>query len=197
MIFSFLATFQVIHCAFLPFHLFQCSLPHCRSYSVPVPFSTFFQFPRHNPGLTVCIFCFPWFSVFSPYSSSSLGHFSFSRFSMSLAIFHVQHCVSHFLWFSVLSPYSRSYSVHSTFSTFISLPRHIPGPTVFVSHFPCFFIFLFIIQVLQRLFLIFHFFECFSPYFTSYSVCFLFCMFFIVSHQVLCPTMPVSLFPCL
>ena len=87
--------------------------------------------------------------------------------------------------------------MHSSFSMFFSLPRHIPGPTVFVSHFPCFFIFLFIIQVLQRLFLIFHFFECFSPYFTSYSVCFLFCTFFIVSHQVLCPTMPVSLFPCL
>ena len=117
---------------------------------------------------------------------------------MSLAIFHVQHCV--FLIFCDFQFY-----------------RHTPGPTVCIPHFPhllvfraifqvlpclflifpVFFIFLFIIQVLQRLFLIFHFFECFSPYFTSYSVCFLFCTFFSVSHHILCPIMPVSLFPCL
>jgi hypothetical protein len=90
----------------------------------------------------VCIFCFPWFSVFSPYSSSSLGHFSFSRFSMSLAIFHVQHCV--FLIFCDFQFY-----------------RHTPGPTVCIPHFPHLLVFRAIFQVIQCLFLIFHVFSVF------------------------------------
>ena len=49
------------------------------------------------------------------------------------------------------------------------------------------FCFLVIIQVLQWTFLIFYFFQCFLPYYTSYSVCFSFSSFccFLATIQVL------------
>jgi len=82
-----------------------------------------FLFSRYTPDLTVCI-----------------SHFS--CFSLFLAIFHVIQC----LWpifprFSVFSPYSRSYSVYFSFFMFFTVPCHIPGHTVFMSHFPRFSVF--------------------------------------------------------
>jgi len=82
---------------------------------------------------------------------------------------------------------------------FFSVSCHIPGPTVYISHFPrfslfffsyipgpivyfshflMFFSFLAIFQVLAWAFLNFHVFQCFSPYSRSYSVCFSFSIFF-------------------
>ena len=84
--FFFFATFQVLHCAFFIFHVFQCFSRYSMSKSVFVSFFTFFWFLaifqvllcafliffhfllRFLPYFTsysVC-FAFPWFSVFSP-----------------------------------------------------------------------------------------------------------------------------------
>ena len=118
-------------------------------------FSTFFSFPRHISRPKMCIFHFPWFSVFSPYSNPSV-------------------CISHFSRFLVISSFFKSSSGCFSFSmifsflaiflvlqwTFINVPplsvfltifhilkcvflifrdfqfsRHIPGPTVCISHF--------------------------------------------------------------
>jgi hypothetical protein len=58
-------------------------------------------------------------------------------------------------------PYSRSYCVHFSFSTFFSVSCPIPGPTVYISHFPRFSLFLAMFQVLKFAFHIFHVFQCF------------------------------------
>jgi len=109
-----------------------------------------------------------------------------------------------------------------------------PGPIVCNSHFTCVWVFLpiflvkvcfclifhifqllAILQVLQCGFLICHVFECFSPYFSSYHVCFafsmvfsflaihyvlrfafLFSMFFIVSSDISHPKVCICHFPC-
>jgi hypothetical protein len=73
-IFNFLAICQVLQCAFLIFHGFQCFSPYSRSYSVR------FHCPRfsifcHIPSTTVCI-----------------SHFQ--SFSVLLAIFQIQDCMS-------------------------------------------------------------------------------------------------------
>ena len=113
--FSDFVIFQVIKCMFLIFRDFQ--------------------FSRHIPGPTVCIFHFSRFSVISSFFKSSSGCFSFSvNFSFS--------------------PYSRSYSVPFSFFTFFSdfvifqvvksmflifhdfqFSCHIPRPTVDISKF--------------------------------------------------------------
>ena len=146
--FSFLVIFQVLRCAFLLFHVFQCFLPysslyrfvshfprfsvflpHYWSYSVYFSYFTFFTVSRHIPGPTMCV---------------SL----FARFSVFLTIFHVLPCEFLFSSLSVFSPYSRCYSEQFSFFTFYSVSRHIPGHTVFVSHFPRISVFLPKIQVL-------------------------------------------------
>ena len=132
----------------------------------------------------------------------------FQVLQCAFLIFHVFHCFSPYSRFYLvcfsylfripgLSPYSRSYIVHLKFSTFFSVSFHIPFHAVFVSHFPCFSVFLAIIHVLQCVFLSFHDFqysrhipgnimcithfprfECFLPYSMSYSVWFSFSMIF-------------------
>jgi hypothetical protein len=162
MFFSFLAIILILQCVFLFFQVLLCFSPYFISYSVCFLFSMIIIFSRHIPGSTVCISHFPPFSVFraifqviqflclifknfsvfSPYSRSFHGHFSFSTFfSVSNHILCPTLCVSHFPLFSVFSPYSRSYSVHCSFSSFVSVSCHIPSPTVYVSHFPWFSVF--------------------------------------------------------
>jgi hypothetical protein len=68
-----------------------------------------------------------------------------------------------------------SYSVHFPFSTFFSVSRHIPGPTVCVSHFSRFLGFL--------------------PYSKSYSVHFSFSMFCSVSCPIPDPKVSISHVP--
>ena len=70
-IFSFFAILQLLQCAFLIFHVFQCLLPYYTSYSVCFSFSMIFSFLviiqaqfyffPHIPGPTVCISNFPRF----------------------------------------------------------------------------------------------------------------------------------------
>ena len=211
--FRFLAIFQVLKCAFLIFHLLPCFLPFSRSYSVCVSFSKCFHVSRHIPDPTVCFSHFPWFSEFfffffflaysTTYFTSYSVCVSISTFFTFLAIFQFLQCAFLiFHHFQCFSPYSRSYSVCVSFSTFISFfsiiqvlqcvflishdfqfSCYIPGPAVWISHFPrfsifstysrsysvCFsfsmiFSFLATFQFLNCAFLIFHHFQCFSPY---------------------------------
>jgi hypothetical protein len=123
----FLAIFHVLLCEFLIFLICQCS--------------------RHIPGPTVCVSVFPHFSVFSIQSRSYSVCFSFSTFSVFLAICDVLSC--EFLIFYLFQFY-----------------RHLPGPTVCIYHFPTFSVCLAIFQVLQCVCFIFHFFQF---YFVTYS----------------------------
>jgi hypothetical protein len=118
-----------------------------------------FQFSCHIPGPTVCISLFSRFSVISTFFKSSSVYFSFSMIFSFLAIFHVLQWT--FLIFQVFS-----------------IPRHISGPKVCISHFPhfqvsclfpgstvcinnfsCFSIFLIIYHYLNSVILIFHDFQ--------------------------------------
>jgi hypothetical protein len=82
-----------------------------------------------------------------------------------------------------------------SFSTFFIISRHIPGSIVFVSHFPCFSVFLATIHVLQYAFFIIQGFQCFSQDSSSYSICASFSTFFWLSCHYPCPTVSVSHFP--
>jgi hypothetical protein len=88
---------------------------------IPFEFLIFLicPFSCHIPGPTVCVSHFPRFSAFSSYSWSYNVHFKFSRFSVFLAIFQVLQFV-----FFIFNDFQFS--------------RHIPGLTVYISHFPCF-----------------------------------------------------------
>ena len=107
-IFSFLAIFQVLQCAFLIFHVFQwfrhfsivkwmflifhdfqfLAIFHVLQWTF-LNFPPFFSFPLHISRPKVCISHFPWFSVFSPYSSSYSVHFSCFMFCCDFVIFQV------------------------------------------------------------------------------------------------------------
>ena len=157
---DFIDIFQVLHCAFLTFYIFQSFLPYSRSYSVRFSFYTlFFRFSRNIPDPKVCVSHYSRFSVFlaicqvlryafliihafqcfSPYSRSYSVCFSFSMFFSGFFFFcHIPGptvSVSLFPRFSVLSLYSRSYVVHFSFSTFFIVSGYIPCPTVCLSHF--------------------------------------------------------------
>ena len=166
MIFSFLAIFQVLHCAFLFFHVFQC------------------VFFFYISGPTVCLSHFPRIIVFWPYSSSYSEHFSFSSFlSVSryipdhrvfVSLFPCNSVVTFFPRVSGFWPYSSSYSVHFSFSMFFFfLPYyrswsvcvsfssfqcfcHIAGTTVSISPLSRFSVFRAIFQIQQCVCLIFH-----------------------------------------
>ena len=97
--------------------------------------------------------------------------------------------------FSVFLPKSRYYSVYFSYFRFFAVSPHIPCPTVFVSHFARFSVFLTIFHVLPCEFLIFHVFYCFLPY-SRYYIVFLILHFFGVSHHIKGPTMWVSHFRC-
>ena len=118
----FLAIIQVLQCLFLILHVFL--------------------FSHHNPGSTVCISHLSRFSVF------------FAIIQVLQCVFLILHVVQCFLPYSrschvsfsfssffTFLPYSRSYSVCFLFCTFFCASRHIPGPTVFVAHFPRFLVF--------------------------------------------------------
>jgi hypothetical protein len=163
----FLTIFQVLQCLFLILPIFQCFSPYSRSYHVSFSFSLFvsflaifqvlmcffyfprflsflvifqvlecafpifhvFQFSCHIPGPTVSVSHFERFQYFSTYSRSNHVSFSFSSFVRFLAIFQVLQCVC--LIFHL-----------------VKLSSHIPGPTVCISHYPSFSVFLAIVQVL-------------------------------------------------
>ena len=156
--FSVSCHFQVLQCALL--------------------FFTLFGVYRHIPDYTVFVSHFPPFSIFSPYSMSYILHFDIFRF------FTVSHpnpdptvCVAHFDHFLEFLTTFLSYHVSFSFSSFVSflaifqflqcaififhvfsVSRHIPGPTVYTSHFSRYSVFLATFQVIQCLCLIFHLF---------------------------------------
>jgi hypothetical protein len=112
----FLAIFHVLMCVFLIFHDFQ--------------------FSRHIPGPTVCISNFSPFAVISSLFKSSSGCFSFSTIFSFLAIFHVlQWTFLNCPNFSVfLTIFHVLKCVFLIFRDFL-FSRHIPCPTVCMSHF--------------------------------------------------------------
>ena len=156
----------------------------------------FFSISLHVPGPTL------WVS-------------HFARFSMILAIFQVlpyEFLIFLVSQFSQHIPGPKVCMPH--FPWFFQLSHHTPGPKVYVPHFSRisvfftifhvlqfvdlifhYFHFPSILQVLQCAFLIFHDFECFSPYSWSYSVHFSFSTFLSVSNHVGGPTLSVSHFP--
>ena len=102
MIFRFTAKFQVLQCAILVLHIFQCFLPYYRSYSVCVSFSMFFSFLVIIQILQCVFRIFQLFQCLSPY---------FTSYSVSIS----------FCMIFSYPPYSRFYSVHFSFSTFSSV----------------------------------------------------------------------------
>jgi len=134
-VFQFSRPHQVLHCVFLIFYDFECFSIYFTSYILCFSFSKFFNFlaifqvlqcaflifslfsvPSHISHTTVCVSHFPLFWVFLPWSRSYSVHFSFSPFSVFLALFHLLQCV--FLIF-----YDFLFSCH------------IPDPTVCISNF--------------------------------------------------------------
>ena len=168
-------------------------------------FFTFFSVSCHIPGHRVFLSHFLCLSIFSTKSRILLCVFFI--FSLFLAIFHVLQSVfliSHV--FQCFLPNFMSYHVSFTFYIFFSFVAHIQCPIVYFSHFQLFSYTIF--QVIQCFCLIFQFFQfsghnpghtdcishtsrfnCFSPYYMSYSVFFSFCTFFSVSPHISCPTM--------
>ena len=169
-------------------------------------FSTFFSFPRHISRPKVCISHFRWYSVLSPYSRSFSVHFSFITFFSDFVIFQVvkwKFLISMIFSFLAIFPVLQwTFLNFPPFSVFLAIfhvlkyvflilcdfhfCRHIPGPTVCISHFSrfslisslfksssvCFWYsvicsFLAIFHGLQWTFLIFQLFQFSSPYFTS------------------------------
>ena len=196
----------------------------CSTCSVHFSFSKFFTFFRHIPCRTVCISYFRlFFSIFlAMFQIIQCLCLIFDVFQFSCHIPCTPVCISYFPCFSVFLPYSRSHSEHSSFSTFFSVFRyfqitqcaflifhvfqvslHIPGPTMFIFHFPRFSVFrqfpsptmcnshfprfsgfFATFHVLQCSFLILQDFSICSPYSRSYSVHFLFLMSFSFSCHV-------------
>ncbi|SFW06984.1 Uncharacterised protein [Chlamydia abortus] len=135
----FLVIFHVLKCVFLIFRDFQ--------------------FSRHIPGPSVCISHFSRFLVISSFFKSSSGCFSFSMIFSFLAIFHVlQWTFLNFPPFSVfLAIFHVLKCVFLIFRDF-QFSRHIPGPSVCISHFSRFLVI--------------------SSFFKSSSGCFSFSMIF-------------------
>ena len=112
------------------------------SYIVHFSIFSFSSLSPHIPGPTMWFSYFPCWSVFCniPSSIVYISHI-FTFFIVSRRILGPRMCVSHFPCFLFFSPYSRSYTVHFSFATLMSGSCHIPGQTVFVYHFPFFFSF--------------------------------------------------------
>jgi hypothetical protein len=162
--FCFLPLFQVLKCAFLIVHIFECFSIYSRSYSVCFSFSMLFSSLAILQVLQCVFLIFHVFSV-SRHNSRSIV------------------CVSHFPWFLVFSPYSRSYRVHFSISMFFSVSCHIPGPRVLCLIFHVFYF--------PRhnpgptvCFSYFSWFSIFFPCSRSYSVYFSFSTFFKISRHI-------------
>ena len=161
---------------------------------------TFFTVSHHIPGPTVF---------------NSL----FSCFSVCLAIFHVIECLCLILHvFQILAIIQDQQCVFLIFFYVFHCFFHISCPTLCVSHFAVFSVFLAIFQVLQCeflnfllvsflciftflpcAFLIFHVFQCFLTYSRSCSVCVSFSTFFCflaILQILLCAFLIFHVFHC-
>ena len=144
------------------FPRFSFFSPYSRSYIGHSSFSTLMNGSCHIPVQTVFLCHFQFFiSSFSPRSMSYHVIFSCPELFSFLAIFQILQsaffifhifqcfspfstsyhvCVSFSTFFSFL-PIIQTYSAHFSFFTLFSVSRHIPGYTMFVTHFPRFFFF--------------------------------------------------------
>jgi hypothetical protein len=135
-IFSFLTIFHVLQWTFLNFppfsvvlaifHVLKCVFLICRD----------FQFSHNVLGPTLCNSHFSRFSVISSFFKSSSGCFTFYMIFSFLAILHVLQWT--FLKFPPLSVFLAIFHVlKCVFFIFryFQISRHIPGPTVCISHF--------------------------------------------------------------
>jgi hypothetical protein len=154
--FCFFAIFQVLQCSFLILNVFHCLWPYSGPFECAFLFFLVFLFSCHIPGPTVYISHFSRFSlflaIFQVLACKSLIYFLVSF----LAIFQIVQCVSHFPHFSVFLEIFQVLFCEILF--FFQFYRLLRGPIV------CIFIF--------------NVFQCFSTYFTSYTVHFSFCMIF-------------------
>ena len=130
-----------MHFSFFTFFSVSCHIPdkvyvsHLSCFSVILAMLQVLKF---------ALLIFHVFWCFSQYSRSNSVCVSFSTFLNFLAIFQVLVCIFLILHvFQCFLPYPRSYSVHFSFFTFYSVSCHIPGHSVFVSHFPDFSFFFF------------------------------------------------------
>ena len=133
---------QALQCVFLIFHVFECFSPYYMSYSLCFLFSIIFNFLAILQVLQCVFLYFHVFECYSPYSMSNRDCVSFSTFFSFLTIFQVIQCA--FLIFHIFqcfSPCSRSYSMRLIFHDF-QFPCHTPWPTVCISPFPSFLVFL-------------------------------------------------------
>ena len=118
----------------------------------------------------------------------------FPHFSVLLKIFQVIQClcfIFHVFQFSCHIPSKRVFLFHFPHFSFFS--RYYRSYSVFLT-FSTFCICLAIYQVLQFAFLIFHVIHCFSPYSSSYGVCYPFLLVFSVSCHIPGTTILVSHF---
>ena len=92
-------------------------------------------------------------------------------------------------------PYSRSYCVHFSFSNIFRVSLYTPCPTVCISYFSHFSVFLAIIFCPTVCVSHFPWFLVFSPYTGSYSVHFSFFIFFRGFPHISLPNVCVSHFP--
>jgi len=193
----FLTIFQVLPCEFLIVLVGQFTHHFFRSHSVHLSLSTFFCVSCHIPGFTVCMSYFPCILVFSPFSRSNNVHFSFFNvLSVSCYISYPTVCFSFSMIFSFLAILQVLQWTLLIFKV-SQFSNCIPGPTVCISHFPRFSVFLAYSRSYSvhfsfstfSIFLqysrsysvhsyLFHVFQCFLPYFMSYSGCLSFSMFF-------------------
>ena len=135
MIFSFLAIFHVLQWTFLNFPPFLVFLAIFHVLKCVFLIFRDFQFSRHNPGPTVCISHFSRFSVISSFFKSSSGWFSFSMIFSILTMFHVlQWTFLNFPPFSVFLDIFHILKCVFLIFRYFQFSRHIPGPTVFISH---------------------------------------------------------------
>ena len=136
MIFSFLAIFHVLQWTFLNFPTFLVFLAIFHVLKFVFLIFSDFQFSRHIPCPTVCITPFTRFSLISSFFKSSSGCYSFSMNLSLNNIFHVLQWT--FLNFSPFSVFLAIFHVLKyVFLIFrdFQFSRHIPGPTVCISHF--------------------------------------------------------------
>jgi hypothetical protein len=157
----FLVIFHVLQCVFLILHIFQCFLPYFMSYRVNFSISSFVSFLFINQVLqfNFLLFQIGQFSCHIPGLSLCVSHFA--RFSVFIAIFHVLPCgfsSSSFFSFLVINKF-----LECEFLIFLvcQFSRHIPGHTVFASHFPLLSIFL---PQSRSDSVYFSYFTCFSVY---------------------------------
>jgi hypothetical protein len=130
-------------------------------------FFMFFNISRHISLPKESYSHFPWFAVFSPYSSSYNVHFTVFTFFSDFVIFQDvkwMFLIFHDFQFSCLVPCpTEDISHFPAFSFFLAI-FHVLLCVFLIFHI---FRYLAILHVLQCAFIIFHVFQNFSSYFTN------------------------------